>query len=66
MREFHHPTVTRHDECRVLDCPECRQAAQAMRYGHAELPIGIGMPLESRLTAEMLKENHARHCCTQG
>jgi len=54
MRAPHHPTVRRHDECWVVDCPECRQVAQG-----GERFIGIGMPLESQLTAERLKENHA-------
>jgi hypothetical protein len=61
MREFHHPTIRRHGERWVLDCPECQQDARARQCGHEELPIGIGMPLESRLTAEMLQENHAGH-----
>jgi len=54
MRAPHHPTSRRHDECWVVDCPECRQVAQG-----GERFIGIGMPLESQLTAERLKENHA-------
>ncbi len=61
MREFHHPTIRRHGECWMLDCPECQRDARARQYGHEELPIGIGMPLDSRLTAEMLQENHAGH-----
>ena len=54
MRAPHHPTISRHDECWVVDCPECRQAAQG-----GERFIGIGMLLESRQTAERLRENHA-------
>jgi len=42
----------------VVDCPEC-EAAQSRNDGHGDLPIGIGMPLESRLTAERMKDNHA-------
>ena len=61
MREFHQPTIRRHGECWVLDCPQCQRDARARQYGHEELPIGIGMPLDSRLTAEMLQENHAGH-----
>jgi len=33
-------------------CPECEASRQ-------QLPIGIRMPLESRLTAERLLQNHA-------
>ena len=59
MRTPHHPTIRRHHQCWVVDCPECLQAAQSRNEGHGDLPIGIGMPLESRLTAERMKENHA-------
>jgi hypothetical protein len=64
MRESHHPTIRRHDECWVVDCPECQKAARATQGGHGDLPIGIGMLLESRLTAERLRENHARRRST--
>jgi hypothetical protein len=33
-------------------CTGCQASAEE------RLPIGIGMPLESRLTAETLRENH--------
>jgi hypothetical protein len=58
MREPHHPTIGRSDERWIVDCPECRRAAQGRHGGFGELPIGIGMPLESRLTAERLRDNH--------
>jgi hypothetical protein len=49
----HHPQVSkRNDGCWVLNCPECQLA------GNDELPIGIGMPVESQLVAEMLRQNH--------
>ncbi len=54
MRTPHHPTVRRHHECWVVDCPECRLAAHG-----GEKFVGIGMRLESHLTAERLRENHA-------
>ena len=37
----------------VVDCAQCRNDP------FAELPIGIGMPLRDRETAERLRENHA-------
>jgi hypothetical protein len=60
MRESHHPTIRRLDEWWVVECPECQKVARARYGGREVLPVGIGMPLESRLTAERLKENHAR------
>lgn len=39
----------------VVDCPECGRDARAGQ----SLPIGIGMLLESRETAERLRQNHA-------
>jgi hypothetical protein len=59
MRNPHHPTISRHDRGWVVDCPECRSAVRARQDGYAELPIGIGMTLESQLTAERLRDNHA-------
>jgi hypothetical protein len=58
MREPHHPTISRYDERCVVDCPECRRAAQWRQGGFGELAIGIGMPLESCVTAERLRDNH--------
>ncbi len=52
MRSQHHPRITMHGKCWVVECPECSA------YG-GQLPIGIGMPLESQLTAERLRDNHA-------
>jgi hypothetical protein len=51
MQGVHYPAVRKHDESWVVDCPECQQ--------DGDLPIGIGMRLESRQTAEHLRENHA-------
>jgi hypothetical protein len=60
MRDpHHHPTISRHDDRWVVNCPECRVAARARHDGYGELPIGIGMPLESKLTAERLRDNHS-------
>jgi hypothetical protein len=39
----------------IIDCPDCRRETQ----GGQSLPIGIGMVLESRETAERLRQNHA-------
>ncbi|HEY1445207.1 MAG TPA: hypothetical protein VGF51_09925 [Acidimicrobiales bacterium] len=37
----------------VVECIQCRNDTQS------ELPIGIGMPLHDRETAERLRDNHA-------
>ena len=51
----HHPQISkRADRWWVLNCPECQGAVDAA------VPIGIGLPLESRYEAEMLRENHLR------
>ncbi len=50
----HHPKVSqRPDRTWVVECPQCRNDPTAA------LPIGIGMPLRDRETAERLRENHA-------
>ena len=54
MRAPHHPTIKMMERGWVVDCPECRRDARG-----GQLPIGIGMLLESKLTAERLRENHA-------
>lgn len=54
MRAPHHPTIRRHLECWVVDCPECRLTPNG-----GERFVGIGMRLESQLTAERLRENHS-------
>ena len=55
MHALHHPVVTALDRGWVVECPECRHEAR----GEKLLPIGIGMVLESRETAERLRQNHA-------
>ena len=50
----HHPKVSqRPDRTWVVECPECRSDLASA------LPIGIGMPLQDRETAERLRDNHA-------
>jgi hypothetical protein len=50
----HQPRITqRTDRTWVVDCPHCRND------GPSDLPIGIGMPLRDRETAERLRDNHA-------
>jgi hypothetical protein len=50
----HQPTVSqRPDRTWVVDCSQCRNDPTS------DLPIGIGMPLRDRETAERLRENHA-------
>jgi hypothetical protein len=52
MRNPHHPKVSmRNDGAWVVNCPECQRSG-------LEVPIGIGLPLDSQLTAERLRENH--------
>lgn len=52
--ETHNPTITHGpDRTWVVECIQCRNDTQS------ELPIGIGMPLRDRETAERLRENHA-------
>jgi hypothetical protein len=49
----HEPKVSqRNDGSWIVHCSEC------LRSPDGECPIGIGMPLNSRLTAERLKANH--------
>jgi hypothetical protein len=50
----HHPKIAqRPDRTWVVECPQCRNDLTSA------LPIGIGMPLRDRETAERLRENHA-------
>ena len=50
----HQPRITqRPDRTWVVDCAQCRHDP------FSELPIGIGMPLRDRETAERLRDNHA-------
>ena len=55
MRAPHHPIIRTVDRGWVVLCPECRLEAR----GGQSLPIGIGMLLESKQTAERLRQNHA-------
>jgi hypothetical protein len=54
VRALHHPTIKTMERGRLDDCPECRRDALG-----GQLPIGLGMLLESKLTAERLRANHA-------
>jgi hypothetical protein len=50
----HHPKVSqRPDRTWVVECAQCRNDLAST------VPIGIGMPLRDRETAERLRENHA-------
>ncbi len=52
--QHHQPRITQCPEGTwVVDCPQCRNDA------FSDLPIGIGMPLRDRETAERLRDNHA-------
>ena len=49
----HNPRISATGDGRwVVVCPECESSRQQ------QLPIGIGMRLESRVTAQRLRENH--------
>jgi hypothetical protein len=53
MQTLHHPKVSeRNDGSWIVNCSEY------LRSPDGEWPIGIGMPLDSRLTADRLKANH--------
>ena len=50
----HHPKITqRTDRAWVVECAQCRNDPTST------VPIGIGMPLRDRETAERLRDNHA-------
>jgi hypothetical protein len=50
----HHPTITQApDSTWVVECPQCRNDLTSA------VPIGIGMPLKDKETAERLRDNHA-------
>ena len=50
----HHPRIAQHpDRTWVVECLECRKDLSSA------VPIGIGMPLRDRETAERLRDNHA-------
>jgi hypothetical protein len=53
MRSPHQPRIVqRAGEYWVVECQEC------LEDHTASVPIGIGLPLPDRLTAERLVENH--------
>ena len=50
----HHPQIAqRPDRAWVVECAQCRNDLTST------VPIGIGMPLRDRETAERLRDNHA-------
>jgi hypothetical protein len=50
----HHPNIAqRPDRAWVVECAQCRNDVASA------VPIGIGMPLRDRETAERLRDNHA-------
>jgi len=50
----HHPIISRGpDRSWVVECAQCRDDVTSA------VPIGIGMPLQDRETAERLRDNHA-------
>ena len=54
MQGHHQPRVARRpDGTWVVECAQCRADRTS------EIPIGIGMPLSTKETAELLRDNHA-------
>ena len=54
MQAAHRPVISqRPDQSWVVDCPQCRTHAES------DVPIGIGIPLQDRETAERLRDNHS-------
>ncbi len=52
--QTHHPRITQGPgRTWVVECIQCRNDTKS------DVPIGIGMPLRDRETAERLRENHA-------
>jgi len=53
MQSAHIPRVIDLNDggCSV-ECPQCRKGAAS------DVPIGIGIPMRDRVTAELLAENH--------
>jgi len=50
----HHPAISqRPDRAWVVECAQCRSDFSST------VPIGIGMSLRDRVTAERLRDNHA-------
>ncbi len=50
----HHPIITPGpDRTWLVECAQCRNDVTSA------VPIGIGMPLQDRETAERLRDNHA-------
>jgi hypothetical protein len=50
----HHPIITQGpDRTWLVECAQCRNDVTSA------VPIGIGMPLQDRETAERLRDNHA-------
>jgi hypothetical protein len=54
MHPAHHPVISqRPDHAWVVECPQCRADLQS------DVPIGIGLPLQDKETAERLRDNHS-------
>jgi hypothetical protein len=53
MQSPHSPTVVDTiDGACLVECPECRKGRPS------DIPIGIGLRMFDRITAELLAENH--------
>jgi hypothetical protein len=53
MQSPHSPTIIDcNDGTCLVECPQCNQGRMS------DIPIGIGLPMFDRITAELLAENH--------
>jgi hypothetical protein len=53
MQSAHIPRVIDlNDGVCSVECPQCRRGVAS------DVPIGIGIPMRDRITAELLAENH--------
>jgi hypothetical protein len=60
MRPHQPCIIERPDQTWVIECRQCREDKVS------SVPIGIGMPLSDRATAERLAENHRRPTLSVG
>jgi hypothetical protein len=59
MQSAHSPKVIDlNDGGCFVECPQCRRGPAS------DVPIGIGLPMRDRITAELLAENHRDAQCS--
>ena len=53
MQGSHNPFLSQIEDGRwIVACPQCQRGIES-------IPVGIGLPIETREMAELLRENHA-------